>query len=59
MKKTYINPSMIVVRLAMHNVIAASPNAIPSAGVDTTSSEDPDGFETKSITDINIWDDEW
>ena len=50
---------MIVVRLAMHNVIAASPNAIPSAGVDTTSSEDPDGFETKSITDINIWDDEW
>jgi hypothetical protein len=59
MKKTYINPSMIVVRLAMHNVIAASPNTPPSTPVDTSDSYNPGSFDTKGVTDINIWDDEW
>ena len=56
MKKTYISPEIVVVRLAMTQPIAGS---ITTAGA--TFYEDGatgDGM-AKSVTDINIWDDEW
>ena len=59
MKKTYINPSMIVVRLSMNNIIAASPNTPPSTPVNTSDPYNPNDFNTKGISDVNVWDNEW
>ncbi len=60
MKKTYINPSIVVVRLAMTKPLATSdPNTTLSN--DNNDAIAPSYFETKGISDINIWDDddEW
>ena len=59
MKKTYINPSMIVVRLAMTKPLATSDPNIRLGNDDETI--EPGSFGTKGITDVNIWDDddEW
>ena len=51
---------MLVVRLAMTKPLLA---ATSNPGVTTSNSDDdavaPSYFETKGITDVNIWDDEW
>ena len=58
MKKTYINPSIVVVRLAMTQPLATSD---PSVGLN--SSADPvDGasLDVKEvISDVNVWEEEW
>ena len=58
MKKTYINPSMTVVRLAMTRPLAFSD---PNLGIDFDADPIKAGdVEVKNyITDVNIWDDEW
>ena len=56
MKKTYINPSMVVVSLSMSKFIAAS---APGAGINTSGSQDADKLDVKSVSDVNVWDDEW
>ena len=57
MKKTYISPSMVVVRLAMTRPLAASdptatldPNATPINGAT---------IDVKGFNGVIIWDDEW
>ena len=55
MKKTYINPSIMVVNLGMVRPIADS-------GFKTTLGDNynaDDVSYTKGIGDVNVWDDEW
>ena len=56
MKKTYISPNMLVVRLAMTQPLASS----PTVTLDSTA-EAVDGatLDAKGIGNVNIWDDEW
>jgi hypothetical protein len=57
MKKTYIAPSLVLVRIAPISVIAFSD---PQVGLDDSESVDADKVETKSyISDRNIWEEEW
>ena len=55
-KKTYINPETIVVRLMPTTVLAESPAVtINTAG----GSVDAGEVDTKGVSDVNIWDKEW
>ena len=56
MKKTYINPSIVVVRLAMTKPLASSPTVTLDSTADAV-----DGaiLDAKGIGDVNVWDDEW
>lgn len=56
MKKTYINPNMLVVRLAMTQPIAGS--LTPDGA--TFYNENATGEAmTKGTSDVNVWDEEW
>ena len=56
MKKTYIMPEALTVVLGTCKMMAES---APTLGVDTGDSEDPNNFDAKGISDVNIWDEEW
>ena len=60
-KKTYINPEIIVVRLMPTTVLAASPLNVANSG-DTTElnqTSAPDGADALVKGSKNIWDEEW
>jgi hypothetical protein len=59
MKKTYINPSIVVVRLATikHLAVVSEPNTTLSN--DENDAIAPGSFGTKGISDVNVWDNEW
>ena len=57
MKKTYINPSIMVVNLGMVRPIAAS--GLQSTLGNEYDSGDVTYTKENNITDINIWDEEW
>ena len=58
MKKTYISPNMLVVRLAMTQPLASS----PAVGINSSASA-VDGatldVKESAYGDVNLWDDEW
>ena len=54
MKKTYISPSMVVVRLAMTQPLASS----PTAGLNPNQSVNAGDIEVKGFNG-SFWDDEW
>ena len=57
MKKTYISPETLMVHLAPTKVLMFSN---PNANVDTSDpGKAPGDFETKGISDVNVWDNEW
>ena len=57
MKKTYINPSMTVVRLAMTRPLAISD---PNLSIDFDDAIEAGDVEVKNyISDVNLWDEEW
>jgi len=59
MKKTYISPELITVRLAMSHPLATSQ---PIIGIGTTSCNagDLDAREyNNTVRDVNLWDNEW
>ena len=58
MKKTYINPETIVVVLGTCKMIADSITPTVTVSTDGTP-VDAGSVDTKAITDINVWDDEW
>lgn len=62
MKKTYINPEIIVVRL-MPKTAMLSVVSNPDVGFSTSDDDavNAGSVDTKGITNINIWDDddEW
>ena len=45
MKKTYINPNLVVVKIATHQMLASSPDA----GLDTSRSVDADRIEGREF----------
>ena len=55
MKKTYIIPEMLSVQLGTCKMMAESPNIT----IDDDDSVDAGGVQTKEITDVNVWDEEW
>ncbi len=61
MKKTYINPAMVVVPFIATQVIASSLNAV--SGLDGLSMGDGDftggAADVKVYTSSNLWDNEW
>ncbi len=63
MKKTYIIPEALTVRLNMSNIIAASPSPVTitgdsgSATLNNFQTEDGAGILVKG--DVNLWDNEW
>lgn len=60
MKKTYISPSLLVVRLTMTQPIAGSLNVEGTSGSAQFYDADATGAGmAKGITDVNIWDNEW
>lgn len=63
MKKTYIIPETIVVRLMPTTVLASSPLNVTGNGdtaplINESATNGADAM-TKGFTDINIWDEEW
>ncbi|MCR5851186.1 MAG: hypothetical protein K6G92_10860 [Bacteroidaceae bacterium] len=61
MKKTYIIPKALTVRLNTSNIIAASPvNITGDSGTATLNDfQTESGAEVLVKGDVNIWDDEW
>ena len=57
MKKSYINPSMLVVRLGMTQPLATS--SLGLDGSKTLSSGEILVKEDNNVNDVNVWDDEW
>jgi len=59
MKKTYIIPETIVVRL-MPTTAMLQAVSNPSVTVSTTSGAvAADEVDTKGVSDVNVWDEEW
>jgi hypothetical protein len=57
MKKTYINPNMLVVRLAMTQPLATSD---PKVGLDASADAVlGSSLDAKGVSDVNVWDEEW
>ena len=56
MKKTYISPNMLVVRLAM-----TQPLALSTMSLSSTELENSSEILTKetNVGDVNVWDSEW
>ena len=60
MKKTYINPAMVVVPFIATQVIASSLNAVTGLDDVTKGEGDFTGVaDVKVITSSNLWDNEW
>ena len=57
MKKTYISPSMLVVRLGMTQPLATS--SLGLDGSKTLGSGEILVKEDNSVSDVNVWDEEW
>ena len=59
MKKTYISPNMLVVRLGMIRPLATS---TPDVGIDNVSNPvlgNTLDVKEQNVTDVNLWDNEW
>lgn len=57
MKKTYINPETIVVQLMPTTAMLQASN--PNVQVSTSGSVDAASVDTKGVSDVNVWDEEW
>ncbi len=56
MKKTYITPETLTVALGTCQMMAQSPNDVK---VNTSKSVDAGAVETKEVSNVNVWDEEW
>ncbi len=57
-KKTYIIPEMLTVALGTCQMMAQSPT--PNVTVNSASNPvDADKVETKEVSDVNVWSEEW
>ena len=57
MKKTYITPETLTVALGTCQMMAQSPT--PNVTVNTSGSVNADKVETKEVSNVNVWDEEW
>ena len=55
MKKTHITPEALTVVLGTCQMMAESPNVT----VNTSNSVNAANVETKEVSDVNVWDEEW
>lgn len=53
MKKTYIQPAMLIARVAIQKMICAS---LPTAGIDTSGNIDAEQLDSRRSP--NLWDDD-
>ena len=57
MKKTYINPNIVVDFVMLTRPVAAS---APGVGLDLSGNVDADEVEVRDVaSDVNVWDSEW
>ena len=57
MKKTYISPEFLAVQMRPMSILMGSN---PSAGIDKSADGiNPGSFQTKEVSDVNVWDEEW
>ncbi len=58
MKKTYITPETLTVALGTMQMMAAS---IPDVTINTSGSNSINAanVETKEVSDVNVWSEEW
>lgn len=59
MKKTYITPTVEVIKVDAANIIAASALGISDTYVNTNELGVQQGRENNSVFDRNIWDQGW
>ncbi|MBO7068265.1 MAG: hypothetical protein J6W52_06250 [Bacteroidaceae bacterium] len=59
MKKTYINPNMVVVRLAMTQPLAGSPNSDLGNFYDEDAESAAMAKENSVIKNRSVWEEEW
>jgi len=57
-KKTYIIPEALTVSLNTSSIIAAS-NPTGSVKINSSESVDAGSVDTKGVSDVNVWDEEW
>ena len=57
MKKTYITPETLTVALGTCQMMAQSPT--PNVIVNTSGSVNAGEVETKEVSDVNVWSEEW
>ena len=55
MKKTYITPETLTVALGTCQMMAQSPNVT----VNSSKSVDAASVDTKEVSDVNVWSEEW
>jgi len=58
MKKTYISPESIEVRLMSSAILAVSTTR-PNVTIDDDDTVDAEDVEVKTVTFSSIWDEEW
>lgn len=58
-KKTYINPETIVVRLMPTTAMLQASNPNVTLSTNSNNSVDATNVETKGVSDVNVWDEEW
>ena len=56
-KKTYITPETLTVALGTCQMMAQSPT--PNVTVNTSNSVNAANVQTKEVSNVNVWDEEW
>lgn len=59
MKKTYLTPSMTVVRLQHHSIICSSMRGFSDGDVDYGGASSNYDGEVRTRESSSVWDDEW
>ena len=58
-KKTYIIPETIVVRLMPTTAMLQASNPNVTLSTDSNNSVEAASVDTKGVSDVNVWDEEW
>ena len=58
-KKTYIIPETIVVRLMPTTAMLQASNPNVTLSTDSNNSINAASVDTKGVSDVNVWDEEW
>ena len=57
MKKTYITPETLTVALGTCQMMAQSPNV--TVNTSSSNSVNAANVQTKEVSDVNVWSEEW
>ena len=59
MKKTYITPETLTVALGTCQMMAQSPTPNVTVNTSGSNSVNAANVETKEVSDVNVWSEEW